>query len=175
MSDLVAIAYDDLATAREVVGQLVSLKTRDLDFDDCVIVERRDDGTVKLHQPKFPALGAVAGAATGGLIGLIFFMPLLGAAVGAATGSATGALLDTDDGINDDFMRRIGDELQPGKAAVFMLVREAVPEKVLPTLSGRGVLIQTSLSSDEEADAQRGTSLRNVERGEIEPARPSWP
>ena len=28
MSDLVAIAYDDLATAREVVGQLVSLRKR---------------------------------------------------------------------------------------------------------------------------------------------------
>ena len=151
MSDLVVIAYDDLATAREVVGQLVSLKKRDLDFDDCVIVERRDDGSVKLHQPAFPAFGAAAGAVTGGLIGLIFFMPLLGAAVGAATGGATGALLDTDDGINDDFMRRIGDELQPGKAAVFMLVREAIPENVLPTISGRGVLLQTSLSSEEEA------------------------
>jgi hypothetical protein len=30
MSDLVAIAYDDLATARQVVGELASLKTRDL-------------------------------------------------------------------------------------------------------------------------------------------------
>ena len=48
-------------------------------------------------------------------------------------------------------MRRMGEELQPGKAAVFLLVRKAVPENVLPTLSGRGVLIQTSLGSEEEA------------------------
>jgi uncharacterized membrane protein len=47
-------------------------------------------------------------------------------------------------------MRRMGEELQPGKAAVFMLVRKAIPENVLPTPSGRGVLIQTSLSSEEE-------------------------
>ena len=31
MSDLVVIAYDDLATAREVVSQLVHLNERDLD------------------------------------------------------------------------------------------------------------------------------------------------
>ena len=151
MSDLVVIAYDDLATADEVVSQLVHLNKRDLDLDDFVIVERRDDGSVKLHQPTLTASSAVAGAAVGGLIGLIFFMPLLGAAFGAATGAASGALLETDTGINDDFMRRMGEELQPGKAAVFLLVRKAVPENVLPTLSGRGVLIQTSLGSEEEA------------------------
>jgi uncharacterized membrane protein len=151
MSDLVAIAYEDLATAREVVGQLASLRAGDLDLDDCVIVERRDDGSIKLHQPTLTAFGAVGGAAWGGLIGLIFFMPLLGAAIGATTGAATGALLERDTGINDDFMRRMGEELQPGKAAVFMLVRKAVPANVLPTLSGRGVLIQTTLSSEEEA------------------------
>jgi uncharacterized membrane protein len=116
-----------------------------------VIVERRDDGSIKLHQPTLTAFGAVGGATWGGLIGLIFFMPLLGAALGAATGAATGALLETDSGINDGFMRRMGEELQPGKAAVFMLVRNAVPENVLPTLSGRGVLIQTSLSKEDEA------------------------
>jgi uncharacterized membrane protein len=79
---------------------------------------------------------------------LIFFVPSLGAAIGAATGAASGALLETDSGINDDFMRRMGEELQPGKAAVLMLVRKAVPENVLPTLSGRSVLLTAALRSE---------------------------
>jgi uncharacterized membrane protein len=43
-----------------------------------VIVERKGDGKVKLHQPSLAGLGAASGPLWGGLIGLIFFMPLFG-------------------------------------------------------------------------------------------------
>ncbi|MGF1430008.1 DUF1269 domain-containing protein [Kitasatospora sp. LaBMicrA B282] len=84
-------------------------------------------------------------------IGLLFFMPLLGAAVGGATGAAMGA--STDLGVDDGFMREVGRHLQPGSAAVFLLVRKATADKVVPALARfGGRIIQTSLPHEAEAE-----------------------
>src|SRR4029453_17683954 len=107
---------------------------------DLVIVERKEDGKVKLHQPSMAGAGAAGGALWGGLIGLIFFMPLLGMAIGAASGAAAGALSDA--GVDDKFIKQLGTHLQPGGAAVIALVRQANMEKVLADLKIPGELIQ---------------------------------
>jgi uncharacterized membrane protein len=153
MSDLVAIAYEDLSTAQQVASNLgEAVKGHDIEIDDLVIVERKDDGKVKLHQPSLAGLGAASGALWGGLIGLIFFMPLFGMAIGAASGAAGGALADT--GVDDDFMKRLGEELEPGKAAVIVLVRNVSADKVLPQIRVPGTVIQTSLSNEDEQGLQ---------------------
>jgi uncharacterized membrane protein len=149
MSDLIAIAYDDVAQAQRVVSNLgEAVKGHLIELDDVVIVERRDDGKVKLHQPSLTGLGAASGALWGSLIGLIFFMPLLGAAIGAATGAVSGSLSDT--GVDDDFMRRLGQELEPGRAALVLLVRKVSADKILPEIKEPGTVIQTSLSNEDE-------------------------
>jgi len=149
MSDLVAVAYDDVAQAQRVAGNLgEAVKQHIIEIDDLVIVERKQDGKVKLHQPSMAGIGAAGGALWGGLIGLIFFVPLLGMAVGAAAGAASGALADS--GVDDDFMKRLGTELDPGKAAVIVLVRTVTADKVLPEIKEHGTVIQTSLSSEDE-------------------------
>ena len=85
MSNLVAIAYDDVDQAQQVTQTLGELmKEHSIELEDAVIVEHRANGKIKLHQPSMAGLGAASGALWGGLIGLIFFMPLLGAAIGAA-------------------------------------------------------------------------------------------
>jgi uncharacterized membrane protein len=116
-----------------------------------VIVEKRDNGKVKLHQARgsTTGAGALGGALWGGLIGLIFLMPLLGMAVGAASGAAAGAM--TDLGVDDNFMKEVGAELDQGKAALFVLFTSATADKVLPEI-GRygGKLIQSSLSTEAE-------------------------
>src|SRR3954464_8887645 len=92
VSNLVAIAYDDLGTAQQVVSNLGRAQAaHEIELDDLVIVERREDGKVKLHQPSMAGAGAAGGALWGGLIGLIFLMPLFGMAIGAASGAAAGA------------------------------------------------------------------------------------
>lgn len=151
MSTLVAIAYPDQATADEVVGTLGRLQKEHLiALEDAVVVTRNQDGKVKLHQTnKLVAGGAAGGALWGGLIGLIFFVPLLGMAVGAATGAATGAL--TDVGVDDNFMKDLGAKLQPGGAALIILVRSATTDKVLPEIAHfGGEVIQTSLDNEAE-------------------------
>ncbi len=149
MSDLVAIAYPDLATAQQVTaGVAEAQKSHEIELDDMVIIEHREDGKVKLHQPSLAGAGAVSGALWGGLIGLIFFMPLFGMAIGAASGAAAGAV--SDYGVDDKFMKELGEKLDPGSAAVLLLVRKVSLDKVLPQIKIEGHIIQTSLNDDQE-------------------------
>lgn len=154
MSDLVAIAYKDVPTAQQVAGNLgEAVKAHEIELEDLVIVERRDDGKVKLHQPSMAGAGAAGGALWGGLIGLIFFVPLFGMALGAAAGAAGGAMAER--GADDDFMKKLGRELEPGGAALILLVSRVTPDKVLPKVQIPGTVIQTSLSNDDEQALQQ--------------------
>jgi uncharacterized membrane protein len=156
MSDLVAIAYPDLATAQEVSANVARLqKGHELELDDMVIVERRGDDKVKLHQPSAAGAGAASGALWGGLIGLIFLNPLLGMAFGAAGGALGGSMVDY--GIDDKFMKELGTELEPGGAAVLLLIRKMSADKVLPQIKIEGKVIQTSL--DDETETQLADAL----------------
>lgn len=154
MSDLLAVAFDDEATAFELRAELVKLqKEYLLQMEDAVVVTRDEDGKVKLHQAvNLTAAGAAGGGMWGALIGLLFLNPLLGAAVGAGAGALSGAM--TDVGIEDAFMRKMGESLQPGGGAVFVLLRKVTGDKVLARLEqfrAKGRVLQTSLSDEAEA------------------------
>ena len=151
MSNLVAIAYPDEATAQEVGRTLAELQTEhSIELDDLVVAVRQDDGKIKLRQSFHGgATGAAGGALWGGLIGLIFLAPLLGMAVGAAAGGATGALVDY--GVDDKFMKDLADRVPVGGAVMFVLVRQSTPDKVLPRISQYGGdVVHTSLDSETE-------------------------
>jgi uncharacterized membrane protein len=110
------------------------------------------------------AAGALGGAFWGMLFGLIFLVPLLGMAVGAATGALTGSL--TDVGIDDSFIKRMRDEIQPGTSALFVLSSGAVLDKVKEAFEGQPMhLVSTNLSHEQE------DKLREVSTDtELEPA-----
>jgi uncharacterized membrane protein len=162
MANLVAIAYDDLDQAQQVMGTVGELvKEHTLTIEDAVIVEHRPGGKMKLQQPSLAGVGAAGGALWGGLIGLIFLMPLFGMAIGAASGAAAGAL--SDHGIDDDFMKELGEKLPEGGAAIFVLVREATRDKVVPEIAKYGgQVIQTSLSNEQEAALQEALDKRGA-------------
>ena len=76
-------------------------------------------------------------------------MPLLGMAIGAASGAAAGALSDI--GVDDKFMKEVGAKIEPGTAALFLLVREATADKVLPEVQPfGGHILQSSLTTEQE-------------------------
>jgi uncharacterized membrane protein len=163
MSNLIAIAYPDLGAAQSVASELGQLtKEKSIQLDDMVVIERRPDGKVKLHQSMSTAgAGAAGGALWGGLIGLIFLAPLLGMAVGAAAGGAAGAL--TDVGVDDHFMKNLGAQLQSGGAAVVVLVRQSTPDKVLPRISQYGgEVIQSSLDNETETRLQEALNAQGA-------------
>jgi uncharacterized membrane protein len=160
VSDLIAVAYPDRETAEAVRQKLAKLTLEhSIELEDAVVVDRDENGRVKLHQAHSPAArGAAGGALWGGLIGLLFLAPLFGMLLGAAAGGASGAMVDV--GINDQFMKDLGAKLTPGGAALIVLVRKVTPDKVLPEISEfGGEVIQTSL--DDEAEAK----LREVLEG----------
>jgi uncharacterized membrane protein len=131
---------------------LADLQRRELiKIHDAAIVSfpegARKPRTRQLHG--LGGAGALGGAFWGLLFGLIFFVPLLGMAVGAGMGALTGSM--TDVGIDDDFIRRMRDEIQPGTSALFVLSSDAVLDKVREAFEGQPmVLVETSLSHEEE-------------------------
>jgi uncharacterized membrane protein len=155
MSDLIVIAFPTEAKAEEVRQKLLAMqKEYLLDLGDAVIAVKDAQGHVKLNQLlNTTAVGAVGGAFWGTLIGLIFLMPLAGAALGAASGAIGGAL--TDVGIDNKFMKDTAAAIQPGTAALFVLVRKVTADKVLEGLKGEGgTILKTSLDHTKEAALQ---------------------
>ena len=158
MINLVVIAFQDEQTAFEMRAALAKMQKEYLiEMEDVVVVTKGDDGKVKLHQAQsLTALGAASGGFWGLLIGMIFLNPLLGAAVGAGAGALSGAL--TDVGIDDKFMQQLAESFQNGCSAIFILVRKATADKVLEGLGafhGKGKVIQTSLTKDEEDELRK--------------------
>ena len=151
MSDLVVISFPTEAKAEEVRQKLLTMqKEYLLELGDAVVAVKDDKGNIKLNQMiNMTKAGAVSGAFWGTLIGLIFLMPLAGAALGAAGGAVGGAL--TDIGINDKFMKDLAGSLQPGNAALFVLVQEMTADKVLKEISHfGGTVLRTSLDETKE-------------------------
>ncbi len=96
------------------------------------------------------ATGGLGGVLWGGLIGLLFLNPLLGMVVGGAGGALSGAI--TDYGISDDFMKGLAKDIQPGAAALFMMLQDATLDRILPELAHHGgSLLYTNLSKDAES------------------------
>jgi uncharacterized membrane protein len=159
MSDLVVIAFPSEAKAEEVRKKLLAMQKEYLiELGDAVVAVKDADGHIKLNQMiNTTAIGAVSGTFWGTLIGLIFLMPLAGAALGAASGSLGGYL--TDVGIDDKWMRATAAAIQPGTAALFVLVRKVTGDKVLEGLKGEGgTVLKTSLDHTKEAALQAALS-----------------
>ena len=155
MSELIAVAYPEQHRAADVLETLKRLQVEHLiDLEDACYVTKDQDEKVQLHQSlNLTTTGAVSGALWGGLVGLVFLMPLAGMLVGAAAGAISGSL--SDYGINDKFIKELGAKLQPGGSALFVLVRKSTPDKVLPEFGKYGgTLLHTSLSKDAEERLQ---------------------
>ncbi|HEX3349038.1 MAG TPA: DUF1269 domain-containing protein [Acetobacteraceae bacterium] len=151
MSDLVVISFPTEAQAEEVRHKVLSMQESYLiELGDAVIALKQPNGHVKLNQLFHPtASGATSGAFWGLLIGLLFLNPLIGAAIGAGAGAISGAL--TDVGINDDFMKNVAKVLQPGNAALFLLIRKMTTDKVIEDLRGSGgTVLRTSFDHTKE-------------------------
>ncbi len=162
MSNLVVIVYPNEEKAEEVRKRLFELQVEHLiKIGDAVIATKTELGSVKLNQMmNMTAAGAATGSMWGLLIGVLFLNPLIGVAAGAASGALGGAL--TDVGINDPFMKKLAETIEPGSAALFVLVQEITTDKVLAAIKGYGgVVLKTSFDETKEQalrDALKSTT-----------------
>ena len=151
MSNLVVIVYPNEEKAEEVRKRLFELQVEHLiKIGDAVIATKTESGSVKLNQMmNLTAAGAASGSMWGLLIGVLFLNPLIGVAAGAASGALSGALIDV--GINDPFMKKLAETIEPGSAALFVLVQEITTDKVLAAIKGYGgVVLKTSFDETKE-------------------------
>ncbi|WP_429811095.1 DUF1269 domain-containing protein [Ensifer sp. B1-9] len=167
MSELIVVGFDSPEEADRVLVRLAGLKKEYLiDLEDAVVVVRDTEGKVHLKQSlNLTAVGATSGLLSGsiwgGLVGLLFLNPLAGFAIGGALGAGAGALSGslTDYGIDDEFIKSLGNTIPNNSSALFILVRKVQPEKVLaefPDLRGR--VLKTSLSPEQEQKLQAALS-----------------
>ncbi|QFU16914.1 DUF1269 domain-containing protein [Microvirga thermotolerans] len=171
MAELVVVGFEDPNEADRALTELARLQKEYLiDLEDAVVAIRGPDGKLRLKQSVDlvgvgAASGSLWGAMWGSLVGLLFLNPLIGLATGAALGAGAGALSGSlaDYGIDDGFIRSIGETLQPNTSALFVLVRKVQPEKVLEELKRfRGRVLRSSLSPEQEARLQAALSVSNV-------------
>jgi uncharacterized membrane protein len=164
MSDLVAIIYPSEAKAEEVRQRLFKLQKEYLiTISDAVIAVKTEAGPVKLNQlVNTTAVGAVSGSFWGLLIGVIFLNPILGVALGAASGALGGAL--SDYGIDDAFMKELSTSMQPGNAALFVLIKNMTPDKVLREIQDAGgTVLKTSLDDTKEQQLRDALAKASTE------------
>ncbi len=136
-----------------ILEEIVLLQKQELiTVEDAAWVKRDEDGKPKVKQAvNLVGKGALGGAFWGMLIGLLFLAPWLGAAIGAASGALGGKVADF--GIDDDFIKTVGNRIQPGTSALFLLTRDAVVDKVVDALKGYEFeIIHTNLPTEQEAE-----------------------
>jgi uncharacterized membrane protein len=153
MAHLVVLGLDSRDDAERVFDLAGDLAKQELlQLEDAAYAYRDDKGKVRIHQAvSTTGAAAASGALWGTLIGLIFFMPLAGMAIGAGSGALAGKL--TDIGINDDTIKQIGQQLEEGKAAVFLLAKSATVDRVVEAFKPfHPTVIQTNLTRDREEE-----------------------
>ncbi|MCJ7662459.1 MAG: DUF1269 domain-containing protein [Anaerolineales bacterium] len=151
MSDLIVLTFKTETGAEEMRDDLMRLQKEHLiTLDDAAVVVRKQDGKAKVKQmTDLVGAGALGGAFWGMLIGLLFLAPWLGLAIGAVTGAVAGGL--TDIGVDDKFIKEVGEQIEPGDSALFLLVRDSTPDKVMDELRKFDAKVyQTSLSKEDE-------------------------
>ena len=152
MSQLIVFALptpDGAYAMREALDEL--RRQGVIELGDAAVVERGADGKVRLQQAtNLVGMGALGGAAWGALVGWVFLSPWLGLAVGAAAGALAGRF--TDIGIDDDFIRQVGETVGPGQSALFLLIDRWDEPAVLQQLAAfDATILRSSLSADQEA------------------------
>ena len=165
MSDLIVITYDTEQTGRDAFNELADLqKMQLLELEDAALAVKDDKGKVKVKQTlenQVSGSSAIWGGFWGLLIGLIFLAPIFWGLMGALLGYIFGK--GTDIGIDNKFIKQVGESLDPGGAALFMLVIKATPDKVLEQMQKfGGEVYQTSLSNEDEEKLKKALEHEEV-------------
>jgi uncharacterized membrane protein len=154
MSTLIAITYDTADKAKQVLEELGKMQKMQLvTLEDAAVAVKNEKGKVKVTQTleKMATGSSVTwGFFWGFLIGLIFMAPIFWGLLTALFAGLLGKGRDL--GIDNQFIKEVGESLEPGQSALFILVVEATADKVLPEMAKfGGTVFQTSLSKEDEA------------------------
>jgi uncharacterized membrane protein len=154
-SNLVVITFDNETDAPKAMKSLRDMERMgQMSIEDTAVLVKDQNGRLNV---KNETSGAVeTGAVVGGTLGLMisFLFPVAGIAMGIAGGALVGKVLQT--GVDGQFVKDLGDELQPGTSALFVMGRGSNHVVVLQALEPfKGTVYQTTLSSELEDELKR--------------------
>jgi uncharacterized membrane protein len=158
MSHLIVITFDNEEEAGNVMESLNKMrKDAFVSLDDSAVIVKDEEG--KIHVKNEIDRGIKVGAGVGSMLGLFigFFFggPLGSLVVGGLGGALVGKMADM--GVDKKFVKQVSDDLQPGSSALFIIVRDSVPNAAISALKPyQGNVYHTSLPSSVEDE------LRNV-------------
>ncbi|MFN8481820.1 MAG: DUF1269 domain-containing protein [Anaerolineae bacterium] len=174
MAELIVLAFKGIDTANQAEQVLEQAQKQFLvELADAAIVQRPADGKPKIRQLRsLTGAGALGGAFWGMLIGLLFFMPFVGLAIGAAAGAIVGKFMDI--GIPDDFIKEVGQTVEVGDSALFLLVNKWNEERVIEMLAQyKPAVVRTNLSAADEEKLK--AAFATAEGASAAPAAPEAP
>jgi uncharacterized membrane protein len=134
MSTLTVVKFDDPAGAERVMAGLQDMHGRQLiTLEDAAVVSWPKGNKKPLMPNQGVGQMALGGAFWGFLFGLIFFAPFLGAAIAAGTTALLWSSLE-DEGIDEEFIKRVSEKVTEGTSALFALTSEAKLDEVIDEL-----------------------------------------
>lgn len=166
---LVVFGFDEQLAAQEMLTALTRMSTEGtLLLQDAVFVERTPKGKIHVRQTTDPSPGQAAwsGAFWGLLFGVLLFIPVVGMAIGAGTAALMAKLIDT--GISDDFVKKLREEIQPGKVYLAVLVSHVNADKALEEMSryaGLATVITANLTDENLGKLEEALGQHEVVEG----------
>ena len=152
MNTLTVLKFSTPEGAQDMLNKVYEMQNQELItvIDAAMVTWPDGRKTPKTKQAvNLTGAGAMDGAFWGMFFGLLFFVPLFGIAVGASMGALTGRFADY--GIDDNFIKRIRKEVEPGTSALFLMTTNAVVDRVIDELKDREFeLVSTNLTIEQE-------------------------
>jgi uncharacterized membrane protein len=150
LADFVAITFDTADEAEAALRTIRGIESAGkIHLRDTAAVRKDADGKVTVHNEL--ASGTEAGIAVGAVLGgvILAVFPIAGIVGGALAGGLIGRAMSP--GVDDSFVKEVGDDLPTGGSALFLQISEGDPEVLVGALRmHHGRVRQTSLPDELE-------------------------
>jgi uncharacterized membrane protein len=159
--ELVIRVFDSPEKAADALEFVEGLKRqRVINILNAAILTKDEEGQFSYQDSKeiTPKKGRILGAITGGLVGLLAGPggAVVGALAGLAAGGAAGKYID--EGFSDKFLENLEQYLQPGKAALILLMEDQWVQPASEALSDLGGMVFQQTITDRLAEDLAGIS-----------------
>ncbi len=155
VSNLVVITFDNETDAGNCLKSLRDMEHQgQMSIEDTAVLVKDQSGKLKVQNEVSGT--TETGAVVGGTLGLMlsFLFPVAGIAFGIGGGALVAKVMQT--GVDGKFVKDLGEELQPGTSALFVMGRGSNHEAVRAALDPfKGTVYQTNLSTELEDELKR--------------------
>ena len=152
MNTLTVLKFQTPDGAQQMLNKVYALQNQEMItvVDAAIVSWPEGKKSPKTKQAvNLAGTGALDGAFWGMLFGLLFFVPFFGMAIGAAMGALSGHFADY--GIDDNFIKKVREEVTPGTSALFLMTTNAVVDRVVDEVKDMDFeLISTNMSKEQE-------------------------